>query len=92
MEYKRVNNDINGNPRYVFHFLDCIPERERVGVDAWEVSRLFYRTLNIMKTLGGRKYRGKDFGGGIVFKSHDIDGTIAKIKALKSDMDNHKTF
>ena len=58
----RVNNDINGNPRYVVHFLD--------------IDSSYDEALKRAKKVGGRKYRAKDFGGGIVFQSYNIEDTI----------------
>nr|WP_317632316.1 hypothetical protein [uncultured Flavobacterium sp.] len=34
------------------------------------------------KKIGGKKYRGKDFGGGIVIQSYNIDKTIQDIQNL----------
>lgn len=54
-----IKNDINGNRRYVIHFLALdIPEYD-------EVSR-----------YGFSKYRGKSFGGGIVFQAVNLDDKI----------------
>ena len=66
ISFWRVNNDINGNPRYVIHFLDIAED---------------YRTaLNISRRIGGKIYRAKWFGGGIVFQSYNIESDIKKIK------------
>lgn len=78
MEYTRVNNDINGNPRYVFHFFSFLKVDEP-GYKNFELA------LSRAKTIGGKKYRGNDFGGGIVFQSYNIEDTIEKIKALTND-------
>jgi len=92
-DFTRVNNDVNGNPRYVIHFLDLI-----TGQDREEVEETFYASLQIntlsktgllydhailkSKKLGGKKYRGKDYGGGIVFQSYNIQDTANKINEL----------
>jgi len=57
----KVTHDINGNPRYVVHYLDVAGE----GETYFQVSRRF-----------GRKYRAKWFGGGIVFQSYDVKGSL----------------
>lgn len=69
----RVNNDINGNPRYVISWLD-------LGLDKYESTKL-------TRSLGLSIYRGKDFGGGFVFQSYnvksDVEFMIEKIRGNK---------
>jgi hypothetical protein len=74
---KRINNDINGNPRFVVHFLSLLNEGERQGLD---VLQSFDLAVKKARKVGGTKYRGKDFGGGIVFQSYNILETINKAK------------
>ena len=64
IEFTRVNNDVYGNPRYVTHFLSLLNEDEQT---------LSNYNLSVKRAnkLGGKKYRGSDFGGGIVFQSYD---------------------
>ena len=82
----RVDNDINGNPRYVIHFLDLLTEDEQVRVDnetkalrekypnQWisSIDRLFDAALAKARKIGGVKYRAKWFGGGIVVQSYNL--------------------
>lgn len=58
----RIENDNNGNPRYVVHFSD-------LGVSLWDYD-------NINKLYGFKKYKAKWFGGGVVFQSYNIEETI----------------
>jgi hypothetical protein len=74
---KKINNDVNGNPRFVVHFLDLLNEGERQGLD---VLQSFDLALKKARKVGGTKYRGRDFGGGIVFQSYNIQETINKAK------------
>jgi hypothetical protein len=76
---KKINNDVNGNPRFVVHFLDLLNEGERQGLD---VLQSFDLAVKKARKIGGKVYRGRDFGGGIVFQSYNIQETILKIKAL----------
>lgn len=78
MDYVKVKNDINGNPRYVFHYLDFLKVDEP-GYKNFELA------LSRAKTIGGKKYRGQFFGGGIVFQSYNIYDTIERIKVLTND-------
>ena len=55
----RVNNDVNGNPRYVFHFLALADHYSGAVTVA-------------KKLVGGRKYHTKSYGGGIVFQSYNV--------------------
>jgi hypothetical protein len=67
-DLKRVNSDINGNPRYVIHFL--------------AIAENYARAVKLANTIGGRKYTAKWYGGGIVFQSYSTDElaqSIAKI-------------
>ena len=61
----RTTNDIYGNPRYIIHYLDLAIDYE----DALKKSRI----------IGGKKYRGKEFGGGIVFQSYNIYTSLEKL-------------
>lgn len=58
----RIENDNNGNPRYVVHFSD-------LGISLWD-----YDEIN--KLYGFKKYTAKWFGGGVVFQSYNIEETI----------------
>ena len=55
----QVTNDVNGNPRYVIHFLD--------------VADTYQKALEFSRNIGGRKYTAKWFGGGIVFSSYNLE-------------------
>lgn len=77
MEFKRVNSDINGNPRYVTHFLNIPIEGEGLTV-----SQKYDLAVKKAKTIGGRKYHTKAFGGGIVFQSYNISDLKKSILEL----------
>ena len=64
----RVNNDINGNPRYVFHFLALA---DHYG-EAVAVAK---------KLIGGKKYHTKSYGGGIVFQSYNVKSDLDILNA-----------
>ena len=69
IEFTRVNNDVYGNPRYVTHFFSFLNEDEQTLSN-------YSLALKRANKLGGKKYRGSDFGGGIVFQSYNIDRTM----------------
>ena len=62
IEVFRIPNDVNGNPRYVVHFLDL-----NIKLSDYD---------NINKLYGFKKYRAKWFGGGVVFQSYNIQDTL----------------
>jgi hypothetical protein len=69
MQLTRIKNDINGNGRFVVHFLDLVTHEERsASPEQGRIPWLFERALARSKKIGGRRYRGSDFGGGIAFQ------------------------
>ena len=81
MEFTRVNSDVNGNPRYVVHFLECEPE---VWKDDSGISARYAATVKLMNKIGGRKFHNKQYGGGIVFQSYSIQDTEKHIERIKA--------
>jgi hypothetical protein len=67
--FTRINNDINGNPRFVVHYLQL--------ADSYE------RALFLSRQLGGRKYHNKQYGGGIAFQSYNTDKLAERISQIK---------
>jgi len=72
IEFTRINNDVNGNGRLVCHFLAFITEKDReisqkLGTSC--VDFQFEKALKRAKTIGGKEYRAKWYGGGIVFQA-----------------------
>jgi hypothetical protein len=65
IEFLRIDNDTNGNPRYVCHFLN--------------IASNYDEALKLAKKLGGKKYNNKRYGGGIVFQSYNIEMTTKQI-------------
>ena len=70
IEFTRVNSDINGNPRYVCHFLNLIKDDEKAS---YEVA------IKRANKLGGRKFHNKQYGGGLVFQCYNIDDLEKRI-------------
>jgi hypothetical protein len=76
---KRINNDVNGNPRYVVHFYDLLRDGEGEGLDVFEKYKI---AVKKSRKIGGKIYKGKDFGGCIVFQSYDIQATVNLVKSI----------
>lgn len=77
----RINNDSNGNPRYVAHFLSCIPDAPR-DAPAEDIGTRYARACKAMNAIGGRKYHCRAYGGGIVFQSYSVDELAADVSRL----------
>lgn len=58
----RIDNDVNGNPRYLVHFLS-------LGLED-------YVSTKLTRQAGLKIYRGKQFGGGFVFQSYNINQSM----------------
>ncbi len=92
-DFNRINNDTNGNPRYVCHFLRFINEqdeesiKENFGASLSQNPLLFtsfcYEEAMLKaKKIGGKKFHNKQYGGGIVFQSYSIQDTCNRINQL----------
>ena len=64
--FYRIKNDVNGNPRYVLHFLAFA----RSYADAYPIAR----------AAGFTAYRGRDFGGCFVTQSYSLKETSSVIQ------------
>ena len=74
--FTRINNDTNGNPRFVIHYLQL--------ADSYE------RALFLARALGGRKFHNKQYGGGIAFQSYNTEALKARIESIKQNEFNSK--
>ena len=80
IEFTRINNDTNGNPRYVCHFLNLLSDKEQGEIRAnakpfQSVNDMYIEAIFKAKKIGGKKYHNKQYGGGIVFQSYNIRET-----------------
>lgn len=89
----RVNNDINGNPRYVLHFLQLITDKDEEQIKEdfkltlqqnpfKKTSLLYDLAVSKARKIGGKKYKGKEFGGGIVFQSYNTNELVKELNEL----------
>jgi hypothetical protein len=89
-DFTRVNNDVNGNPRYVCHFLwltspDDLSEYR--GLD--KITQKYNLALARARKFGGRKFHNKQYGGGIVFGSiYNLADLCAEINSLMGVLEN----
>lgn len=80
--FTRVNNDINGNPRYVVHFLSLLSRHEKNKFDVLEA---YAHALGKSRRLGGRKFHNRQYGGGIVFTTYNLDELARSIAEMAKD-------
>ena len=88
-DFTRINNDVNGNPRYVCHYLRVLSDEEKDrdfsdSRDMFGISNQYAYAVKKANKIGGRKYHTKGYGGGIVFQSYNIQDTCDAINELKN--------
>ena len=71
---KRINNDYYGNPRYALHYLG--------------VASNYNQALRLSKSIGGKKYHNKNYGGGIAFQSYNIEVHLECLNKAMLDFSN----
>ena len=82
ISFTRINNDTNGNPRYVCHFLALNTEEELVATgDDW-VSNKYDLACTRAKKVGGKRFHNKQYGGGIVFQSYSLADEVDAINRI----------
>ena len=81
IEWTRIDNDGNGNPRYVCHFLKLLTQSEKESTTL-EISEKYAIAIKRANKIGGRKFHNKKYGGGIVFQSYNIHDTETHINEL----------
>jgi hypothetical protein len=77
--WTRLNNDVNGNPRYALHFFNLLKDNEKT------VSNYSLAVKRANK-IGGKKYHNKQYGGGIVFQSYSLQETETYILNLLNNL------
>ena len=85
-DWTRINNDTNGNPRYVLHFLNLCTRTE-LDADPWiPTGNKYAIAVKRANNIGGKKYHTKSYGGGIVFQSYSLEDTENSIlRVLQAD-------
>ena len=86
MKFTQIKSNSWGHPRFVVHYLECMPKSFR-GEKLEDLLEEYPKTVKLMNQIGGRKYHNKSYGGGIVFTSFNIEREKAKILELKNAVD-----
>ena len=84
--FTRVNSDYYGNPRYVCHLFDLLTTDERSSYGLTNYGQLYVIACKRANKIGGRKYTGKRYGGGIVFQSYSLPHLCERINSLLSQL------
>lgn len=78
-DFTRIKNDVNGNPRYVCHFL-------QLDVHGWQsnvgLSDRYAIACKLANTIGGKKFHNKQYGGGIVFQCYSLPQLCDRINQI----------
>lgn len=80
ISFTRIKNDINGNPRYVCHFLTLNTEEELNSTEY--LPNKYEIACKRANKISGRKYHTKAYGGGIVFQSYNLDCEVEAINRV----------
>lgn len=75
----RIDNDSNGNPRYVIHFLCVASEYER-AMGQGDAFGAYERTLRFLQGSGWKRYHNKKYGGGLMTSSYSLDDDLRKLE------------
>lgn len=81
-DWTRINNDVNGNPRYVLHFLNLNTQEEKDASGENWIPNKYELALNRARKIGGKKFNNKQYGGGIVFQSYNLRDTEFHIERV----------
>lgn len=80
IQFTRVNNDVNGNPRYTCNFSHFVTDIEMETLSTYEVTQLANQRA---KSIGGKKYNRSDKKiTTFVFQSYNIRKTEQDILNL----------
>lgn len=92
MDYTRIKNDINGNPRYAIHMTDLLTADQLQQNPTIQ----YGIALANSRQWGGKRYRGNTMGGMIVFSTYNLKELIKEIEeftgADKVKFDIQKIF
>jgi hypothetical protein len=61
--------DVNGNPRYICHFLHLSKDDDAQPGD---ITGKYAAAVKRANKRGGKKYHNKQYGGGIIFQSYNV--------------------
>lgn len=75
-----------GTSRYVCHLFDLLTIEERSSYGLHTSEHLYNLACKRANKIGGKKYRAKHYGGGIVFNIDSINILCSRINTLLSEL------
>ena len=85
-DFTKIKHDVNGNPRYVLHFLKLNSDAE-LDAQPWiDVPTKYNLALSRAHKANGRKFHNKQFGGGIVFQEYSLPHLCKTLNELRSEV------
>lgn len=87
--FTRIKNDVNGNPRYVCHFLSLNTREE---LDGPYLSNKYDLACARANAIGGKRFHNKQYGGGIVFQSYSLEDEVRSINDVTGRTGTEKAF
>jgi hypothetical protein len=78
-DFTKIKHDVNGNPRYVCHFLHLDTHGMYSGI---YLSERYNIAIALARALGGKKFHNKQYGGGIVFQCFSLPDLCKRINEL----------
>jgi hypothetical protein len=94
IELLRVDCDKDGNSRYVVHFLNLVTAKDKENArmlsntcSPFNLPNLYEDEIAVNKarTIGGKRYKAKHYGGGIVFTSNSKQALAESIAELMDE-------
>lgn len=84
--FTRAESDNCGNPRWVVHYLALLTKEEKeasaFNAEGRRVMDKYAIACKRANTIGGKKYRAKNYGGGIVFDTYSVKHTAQHISRV----------
>lgn len=78
IQFDRIKNDTNGNPRYVTHFLEMLTKDENYSSFLSWAEVKYELAMYRSAPMGGKRFHNKSYGGGILFQSYNIEHQLSE--------------
>jgi len=96
IDVTRIKNDVNGNPRYVIHFLAVYQHKLAKAYKETFITKAFDTGYDFACLLGNRagfkRFHNKQYGGGLVFQSYNVQQDLNNLERAIDDYLNDFYF
>lgn len=86
INWTNVKHDMYGNPRAVCHLSNFITDEDA----NLSVNEKYNIACSRAVKLGGKRYAGKEYGGGVAFQSYNLKDLEKRIKEALTDTVRYK--